>query len=267
MPLTELAGLLALGLGAGVLGGMLGLGGSLVIIPALTLLLGRDQHVSQAAAMIVNLFIAIPSMLHHRRMGAVDPKVLKAMLPVALALMVAGVALSNQFDGMTLRRVFGAFLVYVVFLSLARAYRAARHAMGAAAAPADQGRVTPLRAGSIGGLTGFLGGLLGIGGGGITVPLLQRVCGVPLLTAIGTSSAVMVYTAAVGATYKNLSVALRADSAAVMLEIGLIAAILVPAGILGGIIGARLAHSLATWVVHAAFAALMAWAAVLMLGG
>ena len=51
---TELISLLALGLLAGLLGGLVGLGGSIVIIPVLTLLLHRNQHVSQAAAMIVN---------------------------------------------------------------------------------------------------------------------------------------------------------------------------------------------------------------------
>ena len=54
MPLSDLVILIVFGLAAGVLGGMLGVGGSIVMIPVVTLILGRNQQLSQAAAMIVN---------------------------------------------------------------------------------------------------------------------------------------------------------------------------------------------------------------------
>src|SRR5688572_28197902 len=73
VPLTpfEIISLLALGLVAGALGGMLGIGGSIIMIPVLTLLLHRNHHVSQAVAMIVNVFVSFPAVWQHHRADAV----------------------------------------------------------------------------------------------------------------------------------------------------------------------------------------------------
>ena len=67
MPVEELVRLLLLGLLAGALGGLVGVGGSIVIIPVLTLLLNKDQHLSQATAMIINVLVAAASLLQHHR--------------------------------------------------------------------------------------------------------------------------------------------------------------------------------------------------------
>ena len=48
-----------IGLVGGCLGGMLGLGGSVFIIPALSLALGPNQHLYQAAALTANIFVAV----------------------------------------------------------------------------------------------------------------------------------------------------------------------------------------------------------------
>ncbi len=70
MPLGEVITLLILGLAAGTAGGLVGIGGSLVIIPVLTLLMGKDQHLAQACAMIVNVFVAVPALLRHHQAKA-----------------------------------------------------------------------------------------------------------------------------------------------------------------------------------------------------
>ena len=66
---TELAILAVIGLFAGVLGGLLGIGGSIVIIPVLVLALKRDFHLAQATAMLVNVCVAVPAVLTHQRSG------------------------------------------------------------------------------------------------------------------------------------------------------------------------------------------------------
>ncbi|MHC4996798.1 MAG: TSUP family transporter, partial [Planctomycetota bacterium] len=121
-----------LGLVAGTLGGMLGVGGSLIMIPALVMMFGRDGqtegfnlHLYQAAAMIVNLFVAIPATLRHQQAGAVMGAVMKRMLPVAIVMIFVGVWVSNLEvfregeDGsgggtVLLGRVFGVFMLYVI---------------------------------------------------------------------------------------------------------------------------------------------------------
>ena len=64
-----IAAVLATGLIAGVLGGMLGVGGSVIMIPGLTLVLGYDQHLYQASAMVANVAGAVPAALRHHRAG------------------------------------------------------------------------------------------------------------------------------------------------------------------------------------------------------
>ena len=81
MPLNEVITLLILGLAAGTAGGLVGIGGSLVIIPVLTLLMGKDQHLAQACAMIVNVFVAVPALLRHHQAKAVQWGVVVRMLP------------------------------------------------------------------------------------------------------------------------------------------------------------------------------------------
>src|SRR5262245_18021046 len=63
----DIVALLVLGLFAGALGGMLGIGGSVIMIPVLTVELRRDHQLSQAVAMIVNVFVSLPAVLQHRR--------------------------------------------------------------------------------------------------------------------------------------------------------------------------------------------------------
>ena len=102
--LVEVISLLAVGLGAGAIGGMVGVGGSIVIIPVLTLVMHHDQHLSQAAAMIVNVFVAAPALVRHHRADAVRWDIMVRMLPWGLVLIVVGVWASNQFDGEVLKK-------------------------------------------------------------------------------------------------------------------------------------------------------------------
>ena len=97
---VELLRLLMLGFFAGAIGGLVGLGGSIVIIPVLTLLLHRDQHLSQAAAMIVNVFVAVPALMRHQRAGAVRWDVILRMLPFGV---VAAVTLFGVVNVLLIR--------------------------------------------------------------------------------------------------------------------------------------------------------------------
>ena len=92
-----LAFIVLIGMVAGTLGGLLGVGGSVVMIPALALLFGtgKNQHLYQAAAMTANIAVALPAAARHRKAGALRPQVLRWMLPIALISIVLGVLASN----------------------------------------------------------------------------------------------------------------------------------------------------------------------------
>ncbi len=67
MSVPDVAGLLAIGLVAGVLAGLLGIGGGVVMVPAMVLLLGFDQHVAQGTSLLVIIpAAAFGSFTHHR---------------------------------------------------------------------------------------------------------------------------------------------------------------------------------------------------------
>ena len=122
----------------------------------------------------------------------------------------------------------------------------------------------------VGAATGFSAGLLGIGGGVIAVPLLRRVCRLPLRDCIATSSAAICLSSLVGAIQKNAAIA--GWTGATGLAPGLdvtdslkLAAIVTPMAIVGAVVGASLTHRLPLNAVRVAFIAIMSLAAWQML--
>jgi len=262
--IIEIIELVMIGLMAGTLGGMLGVGGSIIMIPALAIVLGPEQHLYQAAAMIVNIFVAVPATLRHWRAGAVRLDVAGKMLPFALVAIILGVILSDQLDGKTLQRVFGVFLIYVILFNVVRLLRPLPEP------ELDAQRIGWPTTGTVGSVMGGLAGLLGIGGGGIAVPLLQRICNLPLRQSIATSSAVMCLTAIIGAIAKNWTLSQHASMQEPerMLQVAesvQIAVLLIPTAIIGGSFGAALTHLLPLWWVRLAFTLLMIGACIRML--
>ncbi len=261
----ELVRLLALGLFAGVVGGLVGLGGSIIIIPVLTLSMHRDQHLAQAAGMLVNIFVAAPAAMRHHVAEAIRWDVMLRMLPFGVVFILVGVELSNQVDGAMLQKLFGGFLVYVILFKLLKRYRD-RHLRARPCA-----RVGWVPAGVAGGVMGFFAGLLGIGGGPLAVPMLQRICALPLREGIATSSAVISVTSVVGAARKNAALEHLTDAAGVPLGLHFsdslwIAACLAPTATLGALFGAGLTHRLPLTWVRVAFLVFLGWAAAQMLG-
>jgi hypothetical protein len=260
---AEIWQLVIAGLVAGLIGGLMGVGGSIIIIPVLTLALGHDQHLSQAAAMIVNVFVATLALSRHHRARAVRWNVMLRMLPAGVVCMIVGVIIGNQFDGATLRRIFGVFLLVVFAVYGLRIFQ-------------DRGRkdarepdVRWIPVGVVGGLMGFFGGLLGIGGGPIAVPLLQRICELPVRQAIATSSAVMCVTSLFGAVQKNMALGslVGADGKPLNLDYGLslsIALCIAPTAMIGAFLGAGFAHALPERLLRAAFMVLLLWVSLQM---
>lgn len=259
--ILELAGV---GLAAGALGGLFGIGGSVLMIPAMTIIVRTDQHLAQAVAMIVNIFVSAPAALRHHRAKAVRFDAMKRILPIAVAMILLGVMCSNLLPSEELKRVFGVFLLYVIFTTLMQVARRA-------AEPTEEdARIGWLQCGIVGGITGFAAGVLGIGGGLIAVPLMQKVCKLPLRQSIATSSALMCITAIFGAILKNATLYEHVDAhTGETLHVGsslLFAALLTPTAIVGAYLGAGLTHKLPIIWVRLAFVLLMVWASLKMLG-
>ncbi len=265
----EILALVLIGLLAGLTGGMLGVGGSIVMIPAMTELLGPNQHVYQAAAMIVTFFVAAPSLSQHARAGAIDRATVRRLAPFAVVAVVVGVGLSElpAFAGsrqLHLCGLFGVFLLLVSAYDLQALLRQpAKEEARSDERPLQQAAATGLGtdarsswrfAAAVAVPTGIIAGLLGVGGGIVAVPLQRKLMRVPMRSAIANSAALITVLSLVGATFKNMAL-LRTDSAGYASF--KIAAILIPTAVVGSLIGSRLTHRLPLRVVKVAFLILL----------
>lgn len=261
-PVDQLVVEAVIGLMAGLLGGLLGVGGSILIIPLMILYLdyagtysGDRQHLLQAAAMIVNVCVAAPSLIAHWRARAFVGPVIRRLVPFALVGMVTGVALSNtsafaRENGVYLAMLLAGFMVYVVYHNLREFYRAAGGAKARELPPTPSARWVLL----VGFPSGFAAGLLGIGGGAVAVPLQQVVLRLPLRNAIANSAAMIVFASTFGALYKNATLADHGMPLAQSLQL---AVLMVPTAMMGSFLGGHLTHRLPRWALRLAFVLFM----------
>ena len=173
-----------LGLLSGFLAGLLGIGGGLIIVPALLLIFpyqGMATAVVTHTAIATSLATVVVTSLiatysHHRR-AAVDWSIFRGMAPGLLSGALIGALVTTRLPGETLRVIFGLFAL------------AAAMQMGFQLQPANRGRLfaAPGLA-MVGIVIGLVSALVGVGGGTITVPYL-RWSAVKMPRAVATSSA------------------------------------------------------------------------------
>jgi uncharacterized membrane protein YfcA len=259
--------LLATGFGTGLFGGMLGVGGSTVMIPAMTFLYGENQHLYQAAAMICNFFVSAAAIMAHRKAEVFNPTILKWIIPTAMLGTIGGVAMSNLplFEGdnsYLLARLFGAFLIYVSLYNARRLYRTMVYKDNFAAGEPVSAKKAAIYAGPSGLLTGLAAGLLGIGAGTVATPLQQVTLKLPLRNAMSNSAAIIVSISWLGAIYKNATLAQHGLEVKESLYL---AALLMPGSIIGGYLGGQLMHILPRNIIRSAFILLCIAAAIKLL--
>ena len=126
------AGAIAIGLAAGIVAGLLGVGGGVLFVPGLVLLLGLDQHQAEATSLLAIVPVAIVGTYAQDRYGNVRRADALLLGVLSLAGAVAGVALANALSGTVLRDAFAALMVIV-------AAQLVRRVLGDHAPAADSG--------------------------------------------------------------------------------------------------------------------------------
>jgi uncharacterized membrane protein YfcA len=179
-----LALLMAIGAFAGVIAGLLGVGGGIVLVPAFfytfaSLGYGGDQlmQVCIATSLATIIVTSVRSVLAHHRKGAVDWAVLRSWAPGVAAGALAGFFLAATLKSAALQVIFG---VLALVAGLYMAFGRAEWRLGTAL---PQG---PVRAGLGGGL-GFFSALMGIGGGTFGVPMMT-LYNMPIHRAVATAA-------------------------------------------------------------------------------
>ncbi|MBM3305786.1 MAG: sulfite exporter TauE/SafE family protein [Candidatus Aminicenantes bacterium] len=183
--------LVLVGLAAGVMAGLFGIGGGVVIVPVLVVFAGFTlvKATGTSLAAIV-LPVGLLGVLAYHRARIID---VRASIYLALGLLTsvaAGAWLANTLPAGLMGKLYALFLLYVSWNFIDPVPRA-RRLLGREAALKPEPE-TPPRPGAlvlyaIGLAAGVMAGLFGIGGGNIIVPLLILVLGYPAKRAIATS--------------------------------------------------------------------------------
>ena len=117
--------LIACGLAAGILGGMLGVGGGLIFVPALVLSVGLSQVEAEATSLLAIIPVAVAAVWRQREYGNVRMKEGLLVGVLAVAGVVVGVVIANAVSGEILKIAFAALLVLVAIRMAKRALRPA----------------------------------------------------------------------------------------------------------------------------------------------
>jgi uncharacterized membrane protein YfcA len=254
--------LAATGAIAGVIAGLLGVGGGIVIVPVLYYFLPAAgvpeavrMHVAVATSLATIIATSIVSARSHYRRGGVDVPLLKALAPAVAIGVLAGVALGGAASGATLTAVFGTVAVVVaVHMAFFQGRRIA----------ADLPR-RPARD-LIGFLIGGISVVMGIGGGTLSVPTFT-LFGMEIRRAVGTAAAIGLIIAVPGTI--GFALAGRGEAGLPPFSIGYVNlvgfALVAPLSMSLAPLGAKLAHTIPRIWLARAFALFLGITGVRML--
>jgi len=259
------AALLATGVVAGVLAGLLGVGGGIVIVPVLYhlfTLLGIDEAVRMHVAVGTSLATIIPTSIMsaraHRKRGTLNRELLHRLIPPVVVGVLIGSVLSGLFSGRALTTIFASVALLV---ALNMAFRRDGFALG-------DGLPGPLGTSLIGASIGGISTLMGIGGGTLSVPILNAFR-TPMHVAVGTGAAlgmIISLPGAVGFVVNGLD-AVNLPPATVGYVNLLGMALIVPATMVTTAWGARLAHAIDARRLRQVFALFLALTSLRMFYG
>jgi len=169
---------------AGVIAGLLGVGGGLVIVPVLTFIFMQHGfentiivHLAIGTSLATIIFTSLSSMRAHHRHAAIDWPVVKQLAPGVMIGAILGAIIADYLPTNSLKMIFALFEFFVA-IQMALQLKPNAHRC------IPSGNVLW----GIGTIIGSVSSIVGIGGGSLTVPFLLW-CQVSIRRAIATSSA------------------------------------------------------------------------------
>ncbi len=255
--------LLVIGAFAGVLAGLLGVGGGIVLVPAFfyafqTLGYGGDQLMQMclATSLATIIVTSVRSVMSHNKKGAVDWDILRAWAPGIVIGAVVGMFVVSGLRSSTLQAIFGVLALAVgLYMGFGRAEWRLGQTM-------PNG---PVRA-ALSPAVGFLSVLMGIGGGSFGVPLMS-LYNTPIHRAVATAAGfgvVIAVPSVIGFLFVTLDPATRPPFT--IGAVNLVAFVLVIAmTLITAPIGAKLAHAMDPKPLKRVFAVFLVLVALNML--
>ena len=230
--------LIVVGVAAGLLSGLFGVGGGILIVPGLVMVAGLEQRVAHGTSLAAVLPISAASLITYWGQGHVD---WPAAVFLALGA-ICGSLIGTHLLAITSKRALAYIFSSVLVISAIRLFISTH---GSGRATLTFAAVVALVL--VGLAAGALAGLLGVGGGVVMVPAMIVLFSISPVIAKGTSIAVIIPTAMMG-TWRNRANGNLDLRAAAIVGFGGIA----PA-VLGGFIAAYMSDS----VSNVLFATLM----------
>ena len=239
---------LALGLVVGILVGLLGIGGGVVLVPAMVYLLHYDQHLAQGTSLFILLPpIGLGALRQYWKNGQVD---LRAGINCAVGFLLGGYfggKLAVPLPSGVLKGVFGIFLMFSAVLLWRKTSSSKTNGVpGESSSKENFWRAVGIFLTA--GFCGVAAGLVGIGGGVLLVPLLSLLFGFTQHRAQGTSLVALIPPTGL------LAFLMYWRAGYVNWHTGLL---LIPGVFLGGILGGLLARQLNPKRMRQVFAVLM----------
>jgi len=183
--------LILIGVAAGVFAGLFGIGGGIIIVPALILLAGFPLVKATGTSLAAILLpVGILGVVAYYRAKIIDLRASAFIAAGLLTSVVVGAWLANTLPADIMQKLFALFCLYVSwnFIDPVRRYRKWRGlAVTVKPEPETDPRPSPWPLIGIGLLAGVMAGMFGIGGGNVIVPLLTLALHYPPKRAIATS--------------------------------------------------------------------------------
>ena len=250
--LKLIAAALTTGMAAGLLAGLLGVGGGIVIVPVLYHvfpMLGIDEsvrmHLAVGTSLATIILTSIMSARAHARRGAMDRGLLRTYAPGIVAGVLVGAFLGARAKGEILVLIF-ASVALVMAADMAFRRRTVHLA---------NGPLTGLPAQMIGFFIGGFSAVMGIGGGTFSVPAFTLMK-VPVHRAVGTAAAIGLFISipgALGFLWNGLGNPNLPPGSVGYVNLPALIAI-VPGTMLFAPLGARIAHAISDRALRTAFA-------------
>ncbi len=245
---------LAAGTVAGILAGLLGIGGGLVIVPMLVLCFALQgipheftMHLALGTSMASIVFTSVSSFMAHHKRGAVNWDVVRRITPGIIVGTLLGTYVAAAMTTNYLKIFFVVFLYYVAIQMLAD-----RKPKPSRELPGYGGMF------GVGNVIGIVSSLVGIGGGTLSVPFMVW-CNMTLHNAIGTSAAIgfpIAVSGTIGYIVNGMRAAGLPEYSLGYIYIPALVG-LVSASVFTAPLGVRLAHSLPVSRLKKIFAVLL----------
>jgi uncharacterized protein len=104
---------LFIGLAGGIASGLFGVGGGLVMVPAMVYFLSMDIKLAVGTSLAVIIPTAFSGALKHYHLGNVDWRIALSLAPTAICGSYLGAWLTKEISSANLKRAFGGFMVLV----------------------------------------------------------------------------------------------------------------------------------------------------------